>query len=187
MTKNTHDTDLPARERILFTAHDLFYADGIRATGIDRIIKQAKVTKATFYRHFPSKNDLIIAFLNYRHDRWMNWFIESIQRHGYRVDALIPTLLEWFSSEQYRGCVFINSVSELGEVMPELVFISQQHKLDMTKHIESLLVGFANKESTANALALAIDGAIIRSQIDQNPDRAIAGFKVIVEAMCIRR
>ncbi|HEC57987.1 hypothetical protein LCGC14_1380650 [marine sediment metagenome] len=187
MIKNTHDNDLSARERILLTAHDLFYADGVRATGIDRIIKQAKVTKATFYRHFPSKNDLIIAFLNYRHERWMNWFTESIQRHGHRVDALIPTLLEWFSSEQYRGCVFINSVGELGEVIPEIIKISQQHKLDMTKHIESLLDGFANKVGTANALALAIDGAIICSQIDQDPDRAIEGLKVIVEALCIRR
>jgi len=52
---------LPARQRILLTAHDLFYQEGIRATGIDRIIKESGVTKVTFYRHFPSKNDLITA------------------------------------------------------------------------------------------------------------------------------
>jgi len=50
---------LPARERILLTAHELFYRDGIRATGIDRVIAESGVTKVTFYRHFPSKNDLI--------------------------------------------------------------------------------------------------------------------------------
>jgi AcrR family transcriptional regulator len=59
--------DLSARDRILRTAHDLFYADGLRATGIDRVIAEAGVTKVTFYRHFPSKNDLILAYLNLRH------------------------------------------------------------------------------------------------------------------------
>ena len=65
---------LPARQRILLTAHDLFYQEGIRATGIDRIIKESGVTKVTFYRHFPSKNDLITAFLAYRHQQWLTWF-----------------------------------------------------------------------------------------------------------------
>ena len=63
--------DLPASERILLTAHDLFYREGIRATGIDRVIAESGVTKVTFYRHFPSKNELILAFLAYRHERWM--------------------------------------------------------------------------------------------------------------------
>lgn len=182
-TKQNHTNTLSARERILLTAHDLFYAEGIRATGIDRIIKQAKVTKVTFYRHFPSKNDLVIAFLEYRHQGWMNWFTESIQCHGNTIAALIPTLLEWFKSEHYRGCAFINSVGEFGETMPEVIQLSQQHKHDMTKFIETLLADSADKESTANALALAIDGAIIRSQIDQYPDNAIAGFSIIVAAL----
>ena len=182
-TKQTQTNALSARERILLTAHDLFYADGIRATGIDRIIKHAKVTKATFYRHFPSKNDLIIAVLEYRHQRWMTWFSESIRRHGNTIDALIPTLLEWFESEHYRGCVFINSVGELGETMVNVIQLSQQHKHEMTKFIATLLADSVDKESTANALALAVDGAIVRAQIDQNPDSAIKGFIKIADAL----
>ena len=186
-TKQNQLIPLSARERILLTAHDLFYADGIRATGIDRIIKQAKVTKVTFYRHFPSKNDLIIAFLEYRHQRWINWFSESIQRHGNTLDALILTLLDWFGSEHYRGCAFINSVGELGEAMPEVIQLSQQHKQDMATLIATLVADSADKDSIANALALAIDGAIIRSQIDQNPDSAIDGFSKIVAALTAKR
>tara|TARA_R110001583_G_scaffold171120_2_gene324614 strand:+ start:11820 stop:12386 length:567 start_codon:yes stop_codon:yes gene_type:complete len=182
-TKKVQTNTLSARERILFTAHDLFYAEGIRATGIDRIIKQAKVTKVTFYRHFPSKHILIIAFLEYRHQSWMTWFTESIQRHGNTVDALMPTLLDWFSSEHYRGCAFINSVGEIGNTMPEVIQLSQQHKQDMTKFIETLLPDSVEKESRANAFSLAIDGAIIRSQIDQNPDCAIEGFRIISAAL----
>eukprot|EP01031_Cornospumella_fuschlensis_P009142 gene9142-11228_t len=60
-----NDSTLPARDRILVTAHDLFYRDGIRATGIDRIIAESGVAKLTFYRHFPSKDELVKAFLNY--------------------------------------------------------------------------------------------------------------------------
>jgi len=180
---NTTTASLSARERILLTAHDLFYADGIRATGIDRIIKNAKVTKVTFYRHFPSKNDLIIAFLDYRHTRWMTWFTEALQRHGNSIDSLAPTLLEWFGSEHFRGCAFINSVGELGEILPEVVERSQQHKLEMTAVIKHLLPELTDRESIADALAIAIDGAIIRSQIDQKPENAIQGFKQIVNSL----
>src|SRR5260221_4859801 len=101
-------TPTNARDRILHTAHRLFYAHGIRATGIDRVIAEAGVTKVTFYRHFPSKNALICAFLDYRHQRWMAWFIEALQRHGSAsqgrgLDALVPALAEWFPDGSFHG------------------------------------------------------------------------------------
>ncbi len=119
--------DLPARDRLLHTAHALFYRDGIRATGIDRVIAESGVTKVTFYRHFPSKNDLICAYLEYRHTGWMAWFGDALQRHAHalpagtdRTRALAPALAEWLGSERFRGCAFINSVSELGGTVPEV-------------------------------------------------------------------
>ena len=75
------DPSLPARERILLAAHELFYRDGLRATGVDRVIAAAGVTKVTFYRHFPAKDELIRAFLAYRHERWMDWFQAALARH----------------------------------------------------------------------------------------------------------
>src|ERR1700761_9011750 len=93
-------TQVPAaRDRILLTAHDLFYGEGIRATGIDRVIAASGVTKVTFYRHFPSKNDLILAYLDLRHGRWMDWFNGALERHGGAAKgadsgagALVPTM-----------------------------------------------------------------------------------------------
>ena len=82
---------LSARDRILGTAHDLFYRDGIRATGIDRLIAESGVTKVTFYRHFPSKNDLVRAFLDLRHARWMAWFVDALGRRGADTPAAPPT------------------------------------------------------------------------------------------------
>src|ERR1700712_4327962 len=93
----------PPRERILHTAHDLFYRDGIRATGIDRVIAESGVAKVTFYRQFASKDDLILAFLDYRHERWMAWFVDALARHGGTPAALVPTLREWLSSAEFRG------------------------------------------------------------------------------------
>jgi len=166
-------TALPARQRILLTAYKLFYQDGIRATGVDRVIAQASVTKATFYRHFPSKNDLITAFLDYRHLRWMEWFTETLEKYGNDLPALVPTLAEWFMDVDFRGCAFINSVGELGQGMPEVVAITQQHKQEMTAVIAGLLPHSRQRQVQAQAIALAIDGAIVNAQFLQNPENAL--------------
>jgi len=185
----TTDTPVPkppaARERILLTAHDLFYGEGIRATGIDRVIAEAGVTKATFYRHFPSKNDLIREFLEYRHRRWVDWFVAALRRHGNSADALVPALAEWFGDEGFRGCAFINSVGELGDALPEVLEIAQRHKQDMTAVIASLLPASRRRAGDARALSLAVDGAIIRAQFDRTPTIALASLKRIVTSVLI--
>jgi AcrR family transcriptional regulator len=179
--------NLPARERILLTAHELFYAAGIRATGVDRVIAESGVTKVTFYRHFPSKNDLIRAFLEYRHQRWMAWFTEALQRHG-RVsqsnglDALVPALVEWFRDDNFRGCAFINSVGELSGTLSEVIKIARRHKQEMTTIIASLLPASRQRNQDAQAIALAVDGAIVRAQIDETPDTALKGLARILKS-----
>ena len=70
----SNETKISVRDKILRTAHALFYSTGFKATGVDTLIKEAKVTKVTFYRHFPSKSLLILAYLHYRHDIWLIWF-----------------------------------------------------------------------------------------------------------------
>jgi len=181
---NTNISQKPsARERILLTAYDLFYREGIRATGIDRIIAESGVTKVTFYRHFPSKNDLIREFLEYRHQRWMVWFIDALQRHGGGIKALVPSLGEWFNDENFRGCAFINSVGELGGVLPEVVEITRRHKLEMTSAITNLLSPSRQRKQNAQAISLAVDGAIIRAQFEQTPEAALSSLGRILKAM----
>ena len=172
-----------AKERILLTAHDLFYRDGIRATGIDRVIAESAVSKVTFYRHFPSKNDLILEFLECRHKRWIEWFTETLQRHGGEINALVPTLSEWFHDEDFRGCAFINSVGELGNVLPEVVDITRSHKIDMTSAIANLLPTSRYRKQNARALSLAVDGAIIRAQFERTPDAALSALERIINSL----
>src|SRR5260370_36006031 len=119
--------DLPPAARILVTAHTLFYRDGIRATGIDRVIAESGVAKNTFYRYYPAKNDLIVAFLEYRHRNWMTWFEDAVQRHGANAEALVPALAEGFESDGYRGWAFINAEGAVGGTLPEAVEISLRH------------------------------------------------------------
>ncbi len=172
-----------AHDRILYTAHHLFYKNGIRATGIDKIIKQAKVTKVTFYRHFPSKNDLILAFLNLRHQHWITWFKEEIAQHGNMLEGLPKTLQSWFNSPQFRGCAFINSVNEMGEVLPEVFTLSHQHKQSMINVIDSMLPENKKNTGLAQAIGLAIDGAIIQAQISQESTATLANLEYILNAL----
>jgi len=174
---------LSARERILLTAHELFYREGIRATGIDRVIAESGVAKVTFYRHFPSKNDLIRAYLEYRHRRWVAWFTEALARHGGGPDAIVPALGEWFRDEHYRGCAFINSVGELGGVLPEVVEITRRHKQDMTTAIANVLPASGQRSKIAQAVALAIDGAIVRAQFEQSPEVALSTLNRILKSL----
>ncbi|MDX8400425.1 MAG: TetR/AcrR family transcriptional regulator [Gallionellaceae bacterium] len=181
---NTNISQKPsARERILLTADDLFYREGVRATGINRIIAESGVTKVTFYRYFPCKNELICKFLEDRHQRWMLWFIDALQRHGGGIKALVPCLGEWFNDENFRGCAFINSVGELGGVMPELVEITRRHKFEMATAIASLLPPSKQRKQNAQAISMAVDGAITRVQFEQTPEAAISLLGRIIKAM----
>jgi AcrR family transcriptional regulator len=179
-----------ARERILLTAHDLFYCDGVRATGIDKVIAEARVTKVTFYRHFPSKNDLIRAYLDYRHERWMNWFIDAINRYqvqqGRGLSTLVPVMEEWFNNPIYRGCAFINTVSELGGTLPDVIEISSRHKHDMVQVITGLIPECPSRELLANAAAIAVDGAIVKAQLESKTDAeptALQGLSTLLSAL----
>ena len=190
MQKNDTEVtqDLPAHERILVTAYELFYRNGIRATGIDRLIAESGVAKATFYRHFPGKNDLIKAFLEYRHQLWMAWFVEALQRHGSAnhgrgPDALVLTLAEWFHDVGFRGCAFINSVAELGGELPEVIEITRRHKQEATAVIAGLLPPSREREQHAQAIALAMDGAIVRAQFDATPDVALKALDRILKSL----
>jgi AcrR family transcriptional regulator len=183
---NRSDIDaLPPAERILVTAHDLFYRDGIRATGVDRVIAESGVAKKTFYRYYPAKNDLIVAFLEYRHRNWMAWFEDALQRHGANPLAIAPSLAEWFQSDAYRGCAFINSVVEVGETLPEALEISRRHKQDMANAIRKLLPASSRTaKADARALAMAVDGAIVGAQFEDSPELTLKSLARMVSAIC---
>lgn len=179
-----------ARERILVTAHDLFYRKGIRATGIDLVIKEAGVSKVTLYRHFASKNDLIAAYFEYRHNLWINQFVNNIDRSPknpqFPLAPVVLALKKWFSDNNFRGCAFINGVVELGGEIPWIAEVSLRHKQDMENAIAKLLPATKQGEIVAQAAAIAVDGAIIRVQMQKSPEKALDMLEVILHSLCGR-
>lgn len=182
-----NDTKISVRDKILLTAHDLFYSTGFRATGVDTLIKASKVTKVTFYRHFPSKTLLILAYLHYRHEIWISWFETTLRRHFDECeipsDAISATLYEWFISPEFHGCAFINASAEAKseDIESEIKEICRDHKSETKKTIVTL-TGI-NDEETVNDMMMLIDGAIIHAQMGMDPERVVKALKTGLEKL----
>jgi AcrR family transcriptional regulator len=113
----------PARERVLDAAYELFSRRGIRDVGVDELIETAGVAKATLYRHFPSKDDLVVAFLERREERWtFDWIEAEATRRGatpeQRLLAIFDLFDEWFHRADFEACSFINVMLEMGADHP---------------------------------------------------------------------
>lgn len=180
-----------ARQRIVETAERLFYAHGIRAVGIDRIISEAKVAKMTLYNHFASKDELVLAVLEYREEQF-GAFIKTtmagfVEQGESGVDAFFSTLKEWFESPGFRGCSFINAAVELAEPgHPAAVFAKKHKELFRKQMIEIMKKSCGDKGAQmAPIVSLLVEGAIVTSIIDGNPDAAILaceGARILVGA-----
>jgi AcrR family transcriptional regulator len=108
-----------ARERILESAYELFSRRGVRAVGIEEVIDSAGVAKASLYRHFASKDELVLAFLALREQRWTREFVQAeAERRGEtpeeRLLAIFDVFDEWFHRDDYEACAFINVLLEMG-------------------------------------------------------------------------
>src|SRR5215210_7317863 len=108
-----------ARERILETAYELFSRRAVRDVGVDEVIERAGVAKATLYRHFPSKSDLVLAFLERREEQWTVGFVEAGARaRGGTAEEQLLGIFDvfdgWFRSPAFDTCAFINVLLEMG-------------------------------------------------------------------------
>lgn len=164
-----------ARRRIVETAERLFYAEGVRGVGIDRIIAEAEVAKMTLYHHFPSKDDLILAVLQHREAQVDEMFAHAIERHVHRgmdkLEAFFAALKDWFRSSGFRGCSFINARVELADADHPASKFSVQHKerfYEMLKRILAECAGAKAAEALAPAVFLLVEGAIVTAVMEQS-------------------
>jgi AcrR family transcriptional regulator len=123
-TRNpTRGDESEARQRILKSSYELFSRRGIRDVGVDEVIETAEVAKATLYRHFPSKDDLVLAFLERREQLWTREFVEAgAEARGATPEeqllAIFDVFDEWFRREDFEACSFINVMLEMGTEHP---------------------------------------------------------------------
>jgi AcrR family transcriptional regulator len=167
-----------ARQRILETADRLFYQDGVRAVGVDRIIAEAGVAKMSLYKHFPSKDDLILAVLKYREEGVLGFFRSAMERHGKKAKsplrAFFAALKDFFESPGFRGCPFQNAAVELADpTHPGTEFV-RGHKQRFSEFLRGLVEETVGKAGAkvAPAVAILVEGAIVTAVIRGNPEAA---------------
>ena len=145
-----------ARDRIVDTAYDLFSRHGIRAVGVDRIVAESGVAKMSLYRHFRSKDDLVLTFLQERERRWTNeWLRAEVERRGatagQRMLAIFDVFGEWFRIEDFEGCSFINVLLEFDDRANRVRQASVEH----LGNIRSFLQELATEAGAIDPAALA--------------------------------
>lgn len=156
-----------ARERILRTAYEQFSRRGIRAVGVDEVIARSGVAKATLYRHFRTKNDLVLAFLKRREQLWT---VDLVQAQSHlrgrtpeeRLLAIFDVFDDWFHSDGFDGCTFINVLLELGPEHPlGQAAIGHLDTLRTMVRERAVEAGFTDPEAFARAYHILIKGSII--------------------------
>lgn len=174
-----------ARDRILDTATRLFYRDGLRATGVDRIVAESGVAKMSLYRHFPSKDDLIAAFLDRRHDHWMVWFMSTVEARlaqGAGLAAVADVLGAWFVQDDFRGCAFINAVAETGATdEPRHRDLAVRHKRALERYLGEVAarLQLAAPEQVAQEAMLCVEGMIVQAQMGADPRIVAVGRRLL--------
>jgi AcrR family transcriptional regulator len=160
-----------ARQRILDAASHLFYRDGLRATGVDRIIAESGVAKMSFYRHFAAKRDLIVAFLEQQRQDWIGWFRHDVScrlgQAGAGLEVIADALDSWFSRSDFRGCAFINSVAEGAHREEPVARVVADHRQDLAVFSEEIAVRLALSppKKVAEAVMVVIEGSVVRAQM----------------------
>jgi AcrR family transcriptional regulator len=154
-----------ARVRLLTTASGIFYAEGIHSVGVDRIIAEAKVTRATFYRHFPSKEDLVLAHLQAADQAIRSQVeaaVEAGSPPGETVRAVAASIADGIRSPGFRGCAFLNAAAEYphpDQPVHQAVLAHRQWFLDT---ITALMTGIREDgaEPAAQHFVMLRDGAM---------------------------
>jgi len=185
---------LPARERLLAAADKLFYEEGINTVGIDRVIEEADVAKATLYSSFGSKEALVVAYLERRLDRRQERtrnLLARIDQPRERLVAVFDVLDEYIHEPGFNGCAFINATAEAqaGSAIELAVRAARVWMLalwtDLARDARA-----PQPEELARQLALLYDGAIVSAHMDDDLDAAQAAkdtARVLLEVATRRR
>ncbi len=160
-----------ARQRILDTSYELFSRHGISSVGIDRIIAEADVAKATLYHHFASKEDLALAFLELREQRWTReWLQAEVERladaPGERALRIFDVLDEWFHRPGYEGCSFVNTLLEYHDRADPVHQAAGRCLAVVRELVEGYAedAGAADPAETAAQLQILMIGAIVSAR-----------------------
>ncbi len=168
MTQAVASIPVNARDRILTSAYELFARHGVRAVGVDEVIKRADVAKATLYRHFASKDDLVLAFLQQREQLWTKEWVEAeARRRGETPEEQLLSIFdifdEWFRRDDFEGCSFINILLEMNDRATPIGKASAVHLSNIRSIIRTLATeaGLRDPEQFAHSWHILMKGSIV--------------------------
>lgn len=198
--KPSRDSDSPApgspqassvRDRLLDTAAELFYREGIRAVGVDLVVERTGVAKTSLYRHFPSKDDLVAAVLERDDQNYWAYWDRIAQRLTQDPKAELAAHVQWIAQyigrPEFRGCAFLNAATEFPSADHPARRIALRHKAELRRrlHALTLRLGVNDPDELADQLVLLIDGAYVNGQLrgKRGPVQALpAAAMVLIEA-----
>ncbi|QQU02156.1 TetR/AcrR family transcriptional regulator [Myroides odoratus] len=158
---------IPPKQRIIDTASTLFHQQGYNSTGINQIISEAKVAKASFYQHFKSKDDLCITYLNERHLFWFSSLTTYLSKSKDKKKRILSTfdfICHMNKKENFRGCSFLNILSEISKDQDAILSVIQSHKSSLRSFFEEEL----GEGMLATHIYLLFESSIIESQLFQS-------------------
>jgi len=166
------------QERILQAASELFYSQGIKATGVEAVVKLAGTNKMTLYKYFPSKDDLVLAFLRKRDEDFRAWFVEQVNSRAEqpkdKLLAIFDVIGEWLEIPEFRGCAFINAAAEFPVEGNPVHQVSAEFYDQFRSYMRDLAAqcGIAAPENLALQLSLLVEGAIVSEQMKRHSGAA---------------
>jgi len=166
------------RDDIVRNALAVFYRDGFHATGMDRLVAESGISKASMYKHFRTKEDLILAALRLRDEEFRNWLYRRMERGGPepadQLLAMFDALGEWFAEPGFRSCMFVKAASEYPDAGHAIHAQSAEHKRLLFEHVHALAhrAGAGNPAALARELLLLKEGAIVTAHMGHTEDPA---------------
>lgn len=179
------------RDQLIDTALEMFYRQGFNATGIDKILAEARVAKMTLYKHFRSKDELIEAALKRRDERFRDWLSGYVEKHTAtpreQLLALFDAYRKWFSRAEFRGCMFLNASAEFAGIDQTICGVAATHMQLTHAYIRGLAAGAGahHPDQLADELTLLLEGAVGCAQISSDPtwaERAKRAAVVLIDA-----
>ncbi len=167
------------RDVLIETALRLFEAEGFRAVGIDRIVAEAGVAKMTLYHHFRTKDELILAAMRRKDERFRNWIVREVEKRSDtargRVLAVFDALGDWYATPEFRGCPFLRVCGEFEEECHPVRAAAREHAAMVRAFVASLVkaAGCADVDGVTDQMLVLITGATGEAQMGKGRDAAV--------------
>ncbi|MBL4802478.1 MAG: TetR/AcrR family transcriptional regulator [Emcibacter sp.] len=177
------------RNELVEKALEVFYSNGFHATGMDMLAARTGISKTSMYKHFRTKEDLILAALSLRDKEFRRWLFRRMEELGStprsQLMAMFDALKEWFAQDGFRGCMFIKASGEYPNVSDPIYGQSSDHKRQLLMYVSELAAraGAADPEALARRLLLLKEGAIVTAHMrhEENPAKdAKAAAKILL-------